>query len=117
MAEQIPLKKAIAARSQRNKHSKTTSCNHSGPIERMPQAQARSLDKISGNQVYIETKDGEVVPAFTFEPNALLKGTEQLGRAFEMFTDKWKTPVKGRVVLIISPESPVEFIDHQIRPK
>jgi phage terminase small subunit len=42
----------------------------------------------AGKPVYVETPDGQVVPAFTFEPMAVLKGAELLGKHLKMFTDK-----------------------------
>jgi phage terminase small subunit len=42
----------------------------------------------NGDQVYVDTPDGEVVPAYTFNANAVLKGAELLGRHLAMFTDK-----------------------------
>jgi phage terminase small subunit len=42
----------------------------------------------NGKQVYVETPDGKIVPAYTFEANAVLKGAELLGKHLKLFTDK-----------------------------
>lgn len=45
------------------------------------------LDK-KGDQVMCETPDGDLVPAYTFNANAVLKGCELLGKHLKLFTDK-----------------------------
>lgn len=45
------------------------------------------LDR-KGDQVYCETPDGEVVPAFQFDSKGVLKGCELLGKHLKLFTDK-----------------------------
>jgi phage terminase small subunit len=48
------------------------------------------LDR-KGEQVYVRAGDDDdspLVPAFTFEANAVLKGAELLGKHLKMFTDK-----------------------------
>lgn len=55
-------------------------------VERCKQA-APVLDK-QGKPVLVENGDGELVAAYTFEPQAVLKGAELLGKHLKMFTDK-----------------------------
>jgi phage terminase small subunit len=55
-------------------------------VERCKQV-APVLDR-KGEQVYVEGPDGRIVPAFTFEPMAVLKGAELLGKHLKLFTDK-----------------------------
>jgi phage terminase small subunit len=58
-------------------------------IERCRQAHP-VLDR-KGEQVYVRAGDDDdapLVPAFTFEANAVLKGAELLGKHLKMFTDK-----------------------------
>ncbi len=45
------------------------------------------LDR-KGDQIYVETPDGEVVPAFQFDSKGVLKGCELLGKHLKLFTDK-----------------------------
>lgn len=47
-------------------------------IERCRQARP-VLDK-KGDPVFVETESGELVPAYTFDPSAILKGTDQLAK-------------------------------------
>lgn len=54
-------------------------------IERCMQAHP-VLDR-RGRQVYVETPDGDELPAYTFMPMAVLKGTEQLGKHLGMFKE------------------------------
>lgn len=55
-------------------------------IERCRQA-APVLDK-KGEQVYVENKDGQVVPAFIFDAKNVLRGAELLGKHLKMFNEK-----------------------------
>jgi phage terminase small subunit len=55
-------------------------------IERCQQVRP-VLDR-SGNQVYVETPDGTVAPAYGFQPKAVLTGLELLGKYLKLFTDK-----------------------------
>jgi phage terminase small subunit len=58
-------------------------------VERCKQAYP-VLDR-KGEQVYVRAGDGvdsELVPAFTFDAGAVLKGAELLGKHLKMFTDK-----------------------------
>jgi phage terminase small subunit len=47
------------------------------------------LDR-NGEQVYIETKDGKVAPAFVFDAKNVLRGSELLGKHLSMFNEKIK---------------------------
>jgi phage terminase small subunit len=74
-------------------------------IERCQQARP-VLDKF-GKNVLVETEDGEIVPAYVFEPNAVLRGAELLGKHIKMFTDKVEH--SGNVETIVSVvESDIE---------
>lgn len=55
-------------------------------VERCKQA-VPVTDK-TGKQVVVETEDGELVPAYTFDSKAVLKGCELLGKHLALFTDK-----------------------------
>ncbi|MGZ5799292.1 MAG: terminase small subunit, partial [Burkholderiaceae bacterium] len=50
--------------------------------------QARPVLYKDGSKVYVDTPDGDIVPAYTFEANAVLKGAELLGKHLKLFTDK-----------------------------
>jgi phage terminase small subunit len=55
-------------------------------IERCAQA-APVLDR-KGDPVYVDTPNGNVAPAYTFDASAVLKGAELLGKHLKMFTEK-----------------------------
>ena len=55
-------------------------------IERCSQV-APVLDR-KGAPVHVETPSGDVVPAYTFDSGAVLRGCELLGRHLALFTDK-----------------------------
>lgn len=55
-------------------------------VERCKQA-VPVTDK-TGKQVVVETEDGELVPAYTFDSKAVLRGCELLGKHLALFTDK-----------------------------
>ena len=55
-------------------------------VERCRQAEP-VLDR-KGNPVYVTTPEGELVPAYTFDSQAVLKGAELLGKHLKLFTDK-----------------------------
>lgn len=50
--------------------------------------QARPVLDRRGEPVMVETEGGQLAPAYTFEPQAVLKGAELLGKHLKMFTDK-----------------------------
>lgn len=55
-------------------------------------SQARPVMRY-GEHVMVETEDGEVAPAYTFDASNVLKGCELLGRNLKMFTDKVEASV------------------------
>ena len=55
-------------------------------IERCTQAEPVKYK--NGEQVMTETPDGDVVPAYTFNANGVLKGCELLGKHLKLFTEK-----------------------------
>ena len=69
-------------------------------IERCSQA-TPVLDK-KGKQVYVETPDGNVAPAYTFDAAAVLKGTEQLGRHLKLFTDRVEIGLDSNLAEIVA---------------
>lgn len=58
-------------------HSTVERCKQSHPVTYK-----------NGEAVMCETPDGEVVPAYSFDSSAVLKGCELLGKHLKMFTDK-----------------------------
>jgi phage terminase small subunit len=50
--------------------------------------QAEPVIRANGEAVVIENEDGDIVPAYTFQSNSVLKGCELLGKHLKMFTDK-----------------------------
>ena len=50
--------------------------------------QAKQVRTKTGDLVMVETPDGELAPAYTFEPGWVLKGSEMLGKYLNMFVDK-----------------------------
>lgn len=69
-------------------------------VERCKQA-VPVTDK-TGKQVVVETEDGELVPAYTFDSKAVLKGCELLGKHLALFTDKHELTGKDSGPLEIS---------------
>lgn len=55
-------------------------------VERCRQA-VPVLDR-QGKPVMVQTEAGEIAPAYAFEPMAVLKGAELLGKHLKLFTDK-----------------------------
>lgn len=55
-------------------------------IERCKQAEPVTDRK--GDPVLVETADGEMAPAYTFNAAGVLKGAELLGKHLKLFTDK-----------------------------
>lgn len=58
----------------------------------------------SGKQVYTETPEGDIVPAFMFQPIGVLKGCELLGKHLKLFTDKSEVEHSGGIHITISQE-------------
>jgi len=52
-------------------------CEQAGPV----------LDR-KGNQIYVNTPDGEVAPAYVYDAKNALKGYELLGKHLKLFTEK-----------------------------
>lgn len=63
--------------------------------------QARPVVDKSGEPVYIENADGEIVPAYKFDASNVLKGAELLGRHLGMFNDKLNIEQHGETGLNI----------------
>lgn len=67
-------------------------------IERCRQVEP-VLDR-KGKQVWVDTPDGKVKPAFVFDAKNVLKGTELLGRHLKLFTDNVDMHHGGSVTII-----------------
>ena len=52
--------------------------------------QAEPVRYQNGDQVYVDTPDGEIAPAYKFDAGAVLRGAELLGRHLAMFTDNFR---------------------------
>ncbi|MES0444993.1 MAG: terminase small subunit [Desulfobacterales bacterium] len=50
--------------------------------------QSKPVTYKNGDPVLCETPDGKIVPAYSFDSGAVLKGCELLGKHLKMFTDK-----------------------------
>ncbi|BDQ35920.1 hypothetical protein SYK_02800 [Pseudodesulfovibrio nedwellii] len=61
--------------------------------------QAKPVIGRNGQHLKVENSDGEMAPAYTFEPNAILKGTKQLGQHLGMFTERIDHNHSGSVEL------------------
>lgn len=59
-----------------------------------------------GTPVMVDTPDGEIVPAYTFEPNAVLKGAELLGKHLKMFTEKVEQKTEHSGEIELAPKRP-----------
>lgn len=66
--------------------------------------QAAPVRDAQGNPVMVETPDGEVVPAYAFNPQAVLKGAELLGKHKGMFVEKREVTGKdGQPLANVTP--------------
>ncbi len=80
------IEKAIAARSERTQVTQDWVLKTIyDTVERCKQAKP-VLDR-QGDPVYVETPDGDMAPAYTFDSGAVLKGAEIAGRHLQMFKD------------------------------
>ena len=71
-------------------------------IERCSQAKP-VIDK-AGNPVMVQTEDGELAPAYTFDAANVLRGAELLGKNLKLWTDK--TEHSGEVSFTIETAIP-----------
>ncbi len=69
-------------------------------IERCRQAKP-VLDR-KGDPVMVETEHGDIVPAYTFDSTAVLKGAELLGKHLKLFTDRVEH--SGELSISVLPE-------------
>mgnify|MGYP001576748496 CR=1 FL=1 len=67
-------------------------------MERCKQVEA-VLDR-AGNAVMVETADGELAPAYTFNAAGVLKGAELLGKHLKLFTDK--VELSGNITVVLN---------------
>ena len=70
-----------------------------------------------GNPVFVETPDGELAPAFTFQSMAVLKGSELLGKHLKMFTDKveLKSKKKGEITPDMDPKQAAQIYAERMK--
>ena len=84
---QEAIKKAMDDRSERVEASQDYVLE--SVIETMERSkQAKPVTEKNGTPIFTETPDGEIVPAYTFNAAAVLKGAEILGKHLGMFVDK-----------------------------
>jgi phage terminase small subunit len=57
--------------------------------------QARPVTDKKGNQIFLETDDGEMVPAYTFNANGANKALELLAKHLGMFIERHAITVSG----------------------
>ena len=96
---------AMAERSKRTEISQDYVLNViKETVERCSQA-VPVLDK-KGQPVFVKTPDGELHPAYKYEPFAVLKGAELLGKHLGLFTDKMELSGKNG--------GPIETVDRFI---
>jgi len=81
------IQKAIAERAARTEVNADYVLN--SIVETMERCkQAEPVKYQNGDQVYVDTPDGKMAPAYKFDSGAVLRGAELLGRHLAMFTDK-----------------------------
>jgi phage terminase small subunit len=62
------------------------------------------LDK-KGNQVYVETQEGNMLPAYVFDSKGVLKGCELLGKHLKLFVDRTEhTGANGGPIVVKLPD-------------
>jgi phage terminase small subunit len=88
------LAKSMTAREERT--AVTQDYVLSGIVEVIERCRQVSpvLDR-SGGQVFVETPDGDLVPAFGFDAKNVLKGFELLGKHLKLFTEKHEVSGPG----------------------
>lgn len=67
-------------------------------------SQARPVTDKAGNHVMVETEDGELVPAYTFDAANVLRGCELMGKNLALWTDKQE--LSGSVAYTIETAIP-----------
>jgi phage terminase small subunit len=81
------INEALVARSERTKiDADYVLSTILDTIERCKQA--KPVCDRTGKQVMVETEDGELAPAYSFDSKAVLRGCELLGKHLALFTDK-----------------------------
>jgi len=100
---------ALAIRERMDERAERTAINQDyvlktihETVERCRQIQP-VLDR-KGQQVIVETPDGQRAAAFTFDARSVLKGCELLGRHLGLFNDKLNVNVTVQDVLAAFPE-------------
>lgn len=66
--------------------------------------QSRPVLNRKGDPVMVETEDGTLSPAYTFDPDAVLKGCDLLGKHLNLWKDVGSkdNPLTGSVVITMS---------------
>ena len=68
--------------------------------------QVRPVLDSKGERVMVETPDGTLAPAYTFDPNAVIKGCDLLGKNLNLWKDVGSkdNPLTGAVTVVMSKE-------------
>lgn len=83
----LAIQKAMAARAERTELSQDYVL--SGILDTVERCkQARPVLDRRGNPVMVETPQGEMTPAYTFDPSPALRGYELLGKHLGMFGER-----------------------------
>ena len=91
LLSKVMVKKAVAAaQAERSERTEITQdyvlTSIMETMERCKQAEPVKYQ--NGDQVYVATPAGDIVPAYKFDAGAVLRGAELLGKHLAMFTDK-----------------------------
>lgn len=73
--------------------------------------QAKPVYDRSGEQVMVETPEGEILPAYAFDAKGVLKGMELLARYHKMLTDKLEATGANGTPINPTPPTPVVISD------
>jgi phage terminase small subunit len=75
-------------------HETVERCRQSYPV----------LDR-KGKQVYVETPEGDMLPAYVFDSKGVLKGCELLGKHLKLFVDRTEhTGANGGPIVVKLPD-------------